>query len=377
MNDRALVSVRRIFSILKCENSDNLSIVRLSVLGNKTKDCGWQVIINHTQEKYDIGDLVVFFEIDSVLPSNVKEFGFMASCKYRVKTVKLRGHLSQGLILPIVKVREIMKNMCSKLLLTTNNCYEGQDLTSYLGVKKFVSSEESKLYNVNETRHTFPLDICEKTREERIQNINISKWGDYSKNCVVTEKLDGTSATFVFDENGLLTHVCSRNFCLPNKNNSVYWKIGEKLQTNIHKHIEENGNNVLQHFPCVIQGEICGPKIQNNRYQLSELKLFVFTVSQTKKKCSECSHTQPIKRLSVLNKVFDQFVQAMGVTKVPVIEPSVDISDKNVSYILEKYSKGFSTLHPNIKREGVVIRSNQDPNKSFKAINNDVLLKQK
>lgn len=97
------------------------------------KVLGWWCV---APKEIKVGDLVVYFEIDSLLPSNDLRFAFMEKRKYRVLTQKMCRTVSQGLILPLSDFPEL------------KNCKEGDFVTDKLHVEKYdpepISEEQPK-----------------------------------------------------------------------------------------------------------------------------------------------------------------------------------------------------------------------------------------
>ena len=89
MSERKLASIQRIVRIYPALNSENLELAQV---------LGWQVVIG--KNSFKEGELVVFCEVDSVLPPR-DVFKFLESKHYRIKTIKLRGNLSQGIVFPL------------------------------------------------------------------------------------------------------------------------------------------------------------------------------------------------------------------------------------------------------------------------------------
>lgn len=96
---RKLASIQRIWDIIPIEGADKIELAKV---------LGWQCVVNKGQ--FEKGDLAVYFEIDSFLPIR-PEFEFMRSSSYKktdimgegfkIRTMKFRGQISQGLVLPI------------------------------------------------------------------------------------------------------------------------------------------------------------------------------------------------------------------------------------------------------------------------------------
>ncbi len=231
---RKLASVQEILSIEDIENADNIQ---------KAKVLGWNVIVK--KGAYNIGDKCVFFECDSILPE--KEWSeFMRPKRFRVKTCKLKGVISQGLIMPI----SILPNGIYNI---------GDDVTEIIGVKKF--GVDCQL-TMCDTEGSFPWYVP-KTDETRLQSV-INVINEMQNiECYVSLKYDGTSCTVAKKENVL--SVCSRNFAKKDGNN-IYWNMVRKY----------NLENIPDGY--AIQGEIVGPKIHKNRLCLLDHDLFVFNV---------------------------------------------------------------------------------------------------
>lgn len=141
---RQLASIQKIQEILDHSNADNLEIARIK---------GWQVIIRKGEFKE--GDLCVYCEIDSVMPEK-PEFEFLAPRKYRIKTTKLRGEISQGIAFPLSILNQgdwefglisisteekgytpSIKRKGDSSILNEINLVPGLDVTEILGVTKY------------------------------------------------------------------------------------------------------------------------------------------------------------------------------------------------------------------------------------------------
>lgn len=235
---RNLASVQKILNIEPIIGAD--AIEKATILG-------WQCVVAK-KDNFKVGDLVVYIEIDSILPEK-PEFEFLRPRKFRIKTIKLKGQVSQGLVLPLS-------------ILPEGKYVEGTDVTEIIGVKKYDPQLEleNRLFQEKIERNnnkinkffsrfpwyrklffkpnksTFPKFI-KKTDEDRIQlftNICERQTGvtfDY------TEKLDGQSATYFLVQKpklfgvfnmGYEFGVCSRNLHLPKEDSSSYWTIAKQ-----------------------------------------------------------------------------------------------------------------------------------------------------
>lgn len=352
MSERKLASIRRISAIRPIEGADNIVCAVVD---------GWE-LVTQKSNGFKEGDLVVYFEIDSVLPER-EEFEFLRDRCYvseknsvngagfRLKTIKLRGQVSQGLILPLSSLYGA--------LLGTNDYYEGMDLTEHLGVVKYEKPLPASLGGT--AKGNFPSFIP-KTDEERIQNCYkhlVNKWG--SHRWEVSMKLDGSSFTAYYRRSPNLLHgefgVCSRNLDLQETEGNAFWQVARKYD--LESKMSKWGQSLA------IQGELMGPGIQGNKENLNELKMFVFKIWDI----DHQRYLNPEERYDM--------VEHFGLESVPIVEDLIKLQHENgemwsVQEILE-FADGPSL---NAKqREGLVFKSYHDPSVSFKAISNKWLLK--
>jgi RNA ligase (TIGR02306 family) len=258
---RKLASVQRITEITPVENADTL--VKMQILG-------WQVV--GKKGDFKEGDLCIFFEIDSILP-DIPIFEFMRPRRFKVKTIKLRGEMSQGLAMPLSIINEIDPGTDERGVQNPSLCgdelYEGLDLTNYIGVIK--REDIVKLHIQGAPRSTFPTHLIPKTDEIRIQQVPHIMQEFLGRLVYVTEKLDGTSGTFIMAGEFL---VCSRNQSLYEDNDNLYWRIASMY--NLRDKLA-----LVKYYTgksYAIQGEIVGPGVNGNPYKLTRVKLAVFQV---------------------------------------------------------------------------------------------------
>ncbi len=250
---RKLASVQRVLAVEPIVNADAIEMVRIN---------GWQCVTK--KGEFAPGNLGIFFEIDAVPPDETR-FRFLWTPKatlegeivarpekFRIRTMRLRGALSQGLFLPLSAFPEI------------GNAREGDDLTETLGVGKYEPPAPS---GMGDWRGPFP-PMVPKTDEMRVQSVPAVLEELAGKPYEITMKYDGTSATFVIDPRTGEFHAASRNQSVRDGNNP-YWNMARQY------HLEA----VLRDNPTLaIQGEIVGPGIQKNPLGLREVSLFVFNV---------------------------------------------------------------------------------------------------
>ncbi len=350
-----LASVQIITDIQPILGADN--IVVASVLG-------WQVVVK--KNEFNIGDKVCYIQIDTVVPE-LPEYEFLRERKFRVRTIKLRKQISQGLIVPLPK----------------GNWKEGNDVTEIIGVKKYEKPDNNPeryekprmpkkwykkwiyLFKYNFlyklfpklqrlSRSPFPKNLVSITDEERIQNIPqvLSQYA--GKLFVVSYKLDGSSITIIHSKvlGKSKFRICSRRFELHDKKNDWYKVfIDTDFQIEISK--------LVKHFKTddiIVQGEAIG-KFNGNHHNLQKEQIRLFNIYVDGKRLNQ--------------KDFIQVCLANNIPHCPMYKEIV--LNHTLSEILQ-LSEIKDVLNPSVDAEGLVWRCVED-NLSFKVINNKYLLK--
>jgi RNA ligase (TIGR02306 family) len=340
--ERKLASVRVISNIQPIPNADKIELVTVD---------GWNVVVAK-DVGHKVGDLVIYCEIDSFLPIR-EEFEFLRKSSYkkmgdvegfRLRTVKLRGQVSQGLILPM----SVLNPPDTNIYVTP---FEGLDVTEMLDIVKYEPPIPAEL--AGKVKGTFPSFIP-KTDEERIQNLTseYEEWKYQSKHqFYVTEKLDGSSATFYVKDGEF--GVCSRNLELLETEGNTFWKVAREL--GLENKMKSLGKNIS------LQGELIGEGIQGNSYKLKGQTIRFFTGYDIDKR----------ERIGFIH--FTVMIMDMGLEYVPVVNPEFGFLLPDTIEEMLQYAEGKSALNPDTEREGVVVRS-LDGSISFKAISNKFLL---
>ena len=378
---RKLASIRKIDEVREILRADNIEIVQIG---------GWQCIAQKGEFKPN--DLCCYFEIDSILPDKPC-FEFMRPRKFRVRTIKCMKHLSQGLAKPVSLLAEFGINPAK--------VKEGEDYTDKIGVVKYDPEAEKetmmarmrpkdktwqrflsripligRFFRRKTGQGYFPTDIVKKTDEERWQNTSelmFKEW--YNQPIEITEKLDGTSTTFIFKPGKWWKPetfmVCSRNQLLPKDNGSVYWtialneKILEKMRL-VHKFLKMADNDYL-----IWQGETLAPNVQGNNYRVGKPEFYLFNFKQFDGK----------RELQRSHEDTTDIINTTGIElrQVPLISTQTVESYKNLADMIKSRPWGLkSHLNPKSDAEGVVIRlKNQNQNcfRSMKFVNPEWSLK--
>jgi len=325
---RKLVTIRQIEDIKPINGADRIECAKID---------GWEVVVKKGDFKK--GDMCVFFEIDSFIPVS-DQFEFLRkSCHrihtvlgegFRIKTIKLKGQISQGLVIPLE---------CGPFVLPQELCEIGQDVTEMYGVKKWDNPE----LNSVDQKCLFPHFIP-KTDQERIQNLKYIIDSEYE----VSVKLDGSSMTVYY--NGEVG-VCSRNVELKMDSESKFVQVAKTLPLD---KLSKYGN-------IAIQGELMGPGIQGNREKLSQYRFFVFDIWDIDAQ----KYLQSRQRIDICRE--------LGLNHVPIVQYM------NASLYTKEELLELATEIPSLKHrvsEGLVFKSVIDPSVSFKVINNNFLLKE-
>lgn len=328
---RKLASLRKVSAIIPIEGADRIELAMID---------GWQCVV--PKGEFSPDQCVVYFEIDSFLPVE-PHFEFLRKSCYRnveglgeglrIKTIRLRGQLSQGLVMSMAA--------CG-----VYNEEEGADLTNFLGVRKYEKPLPAAMQG--KAKGNFPAFIP-KTDQERIQNCKAKKLG-HAFEWEITIKLHGASLTAYHNDGHI--GVCSRNYELEDDGNMYWTAARENGLLDFLVMAKANGRNVA------LQGELMGEGIQGNREGLSGRQFFLFDIYDITMQ----EFVPPERR--------HQLALAGSLRHVPLlgfatIEPEAPLE------ALLSMADISSLNHP--VAEGVVFKR-VDGEDSFKIINNKFLL---
>lgn len=345
---RKLASIRKITDIKPIANADAIEVAVVD---------GWEVVVK--KGEYQPGDLAVYFEIDSFVPEHLAPFlskggkakEYEGIVGNRLRTVKLRGQVSQGLLLPLSPTCDGIESLL----------IEGLDVTYPLGVVKYDPPVPACL--AGEVHGMFPGFIS-KTDQERVQNI-IERKDLLVGTWEVTLKLDGSSMTLFVREDEV--GVCSRNLWLKdNEANDGNTLVQLARDVEYEKLLPEVAHRVG--FDFALQGEIMGPGIQKNREKFSTPRFFVFDVYNI----SESRYLTPKERTRVLAEIreFTSLIE-----HVPVVYEAFEVTEDFAT--MENFLAEADRPSINHKiAEGVVYKRVDNGDKSFKVISNRFLLKE-
>lgn len=257
MTERKLATIRKIAEVKAIPDADKICAYRVD---------GWWVV--DSVGKYQVDDLVLYLEVDSFVPHELAPFlskgkeprEFEGVKGERLRSVRLKKQISQGLLLPIPE--DTIKGAGHLVA-------EGLDLTEHLGILKWERPMNAQLAGM--ARGNFP-SLVPKTDQDRIQNLT-REFAEYQLDTwSITEKLDGSSATFYLDADDVF-HVCSRNLDLKEDEANSFWKVARKF--NIEDIMRRNFMKGM-----AIQGEMIGEGIQGNQYKV-QLDFYVYDMYNT------------------------------------------------------------------------------------------------
>lgn len=350
---RKMASIQKVHEILPHINADSLELAMIN---------DWLVVVKKGEFVKD--QMVVYFEIDSWIPHEIAPF--LSKGKEpkiyedisgeRLRSIKLRKELSQGLILSLNADILFRINYWVTFNIGLNEqLFEEMDVTEALNVVKWEPSIPACLRG--KIKGNFPTEIP-KTDQERIQNL--SKHFNFikTKQWEVTEKLNGSSCSFYLDMDNNF-HVCSRNLDLQFEENNAYWKAAGMYNIEL----------MMKYFNALgyaIQGELVGEGINGNQYRIKGVDFYVFDVYSVK----DSRYMTPKERYNV--------VEVLGLKHVPIISMNQGIQVETIRDLLnrvegEKSKINGSNIEGGVFKTEDVCYDNRDVT-SFKVISNTWLL---
>ena len=347
---RKLATIQKITELNPIIGADNIEVA--SVLG-------WKTVVR--KNEFSVGQMIVYCEVDSFLPIR-DEFEFLRKGCYkkghlgegfRIKTIRLRGQISQGVCFPISLFSKSFPDDPSELK-------EGDDVTDVLGIQKYFPQIPANV--AGEVKGSFPSFIP-KTDETRVQVLQEVLTRHVASVCYVTEKIDGCSVTYYYK--GGEFGVCSRGLELKETAENIFWKMAREMR--IEEKLKVKGKNIA------LQGEVFGMGIQKNNLKIPENKVAFFNVFDIDK----------YEYFSF--ESFIEFMRLLELQTVPVLTTNFYLTD-DINTLVEM-AKGFSVFNNKVYREGIVIRPVTESfdmqmsqgfgngRLSFKVVNPEYLLK--
>ncbi|MDR0305944.1 MAG: hypothetical protein LBI42_03795 [Chitinispirillales bacterium] len=332
---RSLVTIQRVKKISAIADSDFLETVHVM---------GWQCVTK--KGEFHEGDLGVYFEVDSFIPVEPR-YEFLRKSSYRenadngtgfrIRTAKMRGQLSQGLILPISSFPEF------------EGLNEGDDVTEKLRVKKWYIPETSTAGGVIIGERPSGIPTSDEIRIQSALELLEKLTG---RPYYITTKMDGTSGT-VYHMNGQVG-CCSRNKEIKDDPGALYWM--PVYKHDLKEKLAGFGKNIS------LIGEICGPGIQKNKLRLPNIEWYVFDIVDL-----DTGRCIP----------YDEICEICGTLKINAVP--LEERGESFAYSLETLLEKAKGKYPGsgLDKEGIVVRDiNRPKSVSFKVLNNEFLLKE-
>ncbi len=321
---RQLVTLETISEISHIPDADQIEVAKVK---------GWNVVVK--KGEFKVNEEILYFEIDSFLPISDERFAFLEPRGVRVqdgvtghvlKTVRLRGQFSQGLLKPVSEFPEGIPEIAKF------------DPPLPAGLEGSVEGQ-------------FLYQFAPKTDAERIQNLGRVLPEILSHEWIATEKIDGTSTTIVND--GGTIRICSRNWEISRP--SARFDLADRL-------------NLAEILPIdhTLQGEYFGENVQNNPLKIKGTDFKAFNLY---KKTENGPEVIP----------FSEWPAALVPLQVPVLPLSLQ---QTIDEAVEQVDGLMSQIAPQRRAEGVVWQGPKGFNflgnrPGFKVISNTYLLKQK
>jgi len=249
-----LTQIVKILDIQPIEGADRIERARV---------LAWDVVVMKGLHK--VGDLVCFIFPDTLVPKKFLDSSYEGDEKVRLKTIKLRGQYSAGLILPLEEIKKYVFPV-----------QEGDDVAEFLKIEKYEKEIPAQLAGM--ALGSFPSFIVPKTDEDNYRSNpdtveEMKALGD--EEVYLTVKLDGSSSAYISSDEGI--RVCSRNLELKRDEDNTFWQVAEKYK--IEDFFKEYFNTHKIHL--AIQGEVYGNGIQKNPMGVSGINLGIFLVKDT------------------------------------------------------------------------------------------------
>lgn len=331
---RQLVSIEKISNIRNIEGADQIMCATVR---------GWEVVVK--KGEFNVGDTCLYFEVDSLLDITDERFAFLAPRGVRtdaegfsghvLKTVRLRGQYSQGLVFPLDEFPEVSMEM------------SGEEIAKALNVRLWEAPIPTELAGV--VRSTRP-SFVPKTDEERVQNLP-EMLTCMDDSWAATEKIDGSSMSVYITPTD--SGVCSRNMNISDVEGNTMWRLAR--DNNLFERMASITSGTV-----VVQGEVFGEGIQGNPLQQKgqHFRAYGLVVD---------GQRVPYDR-------WPEWLQKIAVPTYTLVRPT------SIQEALAQVESIYSLVNPKVKAEGVVWRSNaychtNDKRASFKVISNKYLLK--
>jgi len=340
---RELVTIRRIAALEPIAGADRIEVAGLC-------DCGWRIVVAKGQ--FTLGEAVLMLEIDSFIPASDARFEFLRNSSFktdslgrpgfRLRTIKLKGIVSQGLLMPLKGFPELLGR-------------EDEVLAQLLGVVTWEPPVPAEL--AGEIAGPLP-GFIRKTDQPRIQNLP-NAWERYRDEVFeASVKVDGSSGTFYLRDGHF--GVCGHNWEYLEDPRNSFWKVARRCL--VEPALRQLGR------PLALQGELYGEGIQGNPEWVKDQHLAIFDIWDI----AAGRYLTPDERLAVFAELCGQ---GMTLAHVPTERCRPFLEFPTLEALLA--AADGPSLNPKVQREGLVYKSVGlvlGQTVSFKVISNSYLL---
>lgn len=342
------VEIRKLEKVWEHTNADALELA-------KVEDLDFQFVVQ--KSLYKEGDYVVYFPVDSILPDDLIEFidmvgKFSGRNHNRVKTIKLRGEISQGFVIRADKIVEFlekktdpdecMKEICHDILSSLSPC---QDISENLGVTKFepevVMTSSGNLNPLPMGLTIYDIEGC-----DRYTNVT-NKLIEDNEKVWISEKLEGTnfSCCCRFHDEKIFVNTRRHTIIEIEEKTNSYWDAARKIINGEQNLIHIAHELALQYKDDVtIRGEMIGPSIQKNIYKLNNHVVYVFDIQIGRSYLNVNEFFRIMKSFNIENWI------------VPTIVMNIGLKDWLDGESIKEVSNRMSILTPSTRAEGIVIK---------------------
>ena len=340
---RKMATIQIIDSLAPIEGADKIELATV---------LGWQVVVQ--KGLYEVGDKVCYCEVDGFVPHSLVDLSRGGSIREyngvpgnKLRTIKLRGQISQGMCLPLFECEPYFNGVTYEV---------GDDVSEPLGIVKYEPPVAAHLMGL--ARGNFPSWL-RKTDQDRIQNVYGRISHILDDEWIIEEKLEGSSMT-VGHNNGDLV-VCSRNLSLKLEGNDENSFVKTANDCGILTALASYGRNIG------ISGELLG-NIQGNIYHINGFEWRIFDILDVDTQ----KYVDYDTRMQIVNDLQDHGAKLL-------VAPLLARRELKGSTIqdLKTMADGKSVLNPKTNREGLVFKNQRDPDISFKSVSAVYLLKEK
>lgn len=256
-----IASIEVVTALNPIDGADNIELATV---------LGWNVVVR--KGEFSVGEKILFLELDAQ-PPDEEVYWFLWGAdgsgqrkeNFRVRTKKLRGVFSQGVVFKLVGV-----------FASLVACGVGESVAERLNITHY--TKESRYTRPGQGDILAPMPAyLKKTDEDNVKSIPMILTELQGKPWYATVKYDGMSATYCIDpfaERGLV--VCSRNFIVKDRESCPFWSVARKYD------LEHKMQTLYGMGDVFIQGEVVGPGIQGNALGLKEVEFRLFSVTNIK-----------------------------------------------------------------------------------------------